>query len=207
MYRRFPLLLAALALIWAGGFFSSAMAAGKSRIPPELIKDVRSLELQRGEYILGAQLTEAQVALARKHPLPPTAEGTFRFMDGDIQVVAEEGSNIVIAISEYHREWTHKQVKDLIGAFTLGFGFPTAVAHGKTLYWFYSVDKRLLADHEYKDYVMQNGREGILATIKLQTGSFIEEDREKGKDKGDDSPDSAYYIIYSNPVLELFVHS
>lgn len=182
-------------------------AAAASRIPPQLVKDVRSLGLQRGPYVLGAVLTPKQLELAHRHALPPTADGTFRFKDGEIQVVAEKGSNVIIAISEYHPNWPHKKVKDLIGEFTLGFGFPTVVAHGKTLYWFYSVDKKLLVDQEYKDYVLQKGREGILATIKLQTGQFIEEDQGKGKDKGDDSPDSVYYVIYSNPILELFVHN
>lgn len=200
--RLSPLVLAALMLAVS----IPAVCGAESKIPKELLEDVRSIGLQRGAYTLGVPLTGRQAGLAAKSPLPSTAPGTFRFRDGELQVVAEEGSNIVLAISEYHPDWTRKKVKDLIGSFTLGFGFPTTSAHGKTLYWFYSADGKLLEEGSYKDYVVQHGRESIIATIKIQTGEYIFGDK-KGQEKDDQSPDTVYYIIYSNPMLEFFLNN
>ncbi len=183
----------------------SAASTVDSKIPQDLLKDVQALKLQRGNYVLGMPLTSEQLEVAKKYGLPKTAPGTFRFKDGELQIVAEEGSNIVIAISEYHPKWPKKQVKDLIGKFTLGFGFPTATAHGRTLYWFYSADGRLLEEVSYKDYVMEHGKYSVIATIKMQTGSLLLNQDSKQSKSMDDEPDSVYYVIYSNPILELFV--
>ena len=183
----------------------SAASTVDSKIPQDLLKDVQALKLQRGDYVLGMPLTSEQLEVAKKHGLPKTAPGTFRFKDGELQIVAEEGSNIVIAISEYHPKWTQKQVKDLVGEFTLGFGFPTATAHGRTLYWFYATDGRLLEEVSYKDYVMEHGKYSVIATIKMQTGSLLLNQDSKQSKSMDDEPDSVYYVIYSNPILELFV--
>ena len=182
-----------------------AASMDNSRIPLDLLKDVRTLRLQRGNYVLGMPLTSEQLKLAKKRSLSPTAPGTFRFKDGDLQIVAEEGSNIVIAISEYHPKWPKKQIKDLIGEFTLGFGFPTTTAHGRTLYWFYSADGRLLEEVNYKDYVLEHGKYSVIATIKMQTGSLLLKEDPKESKPVDDELDSVYYVIYSNPILELFV--
>ena len=178
----------------------------KSRIPAALLNDVRKAGLERGGYRLGFALTPEQAGKASANPLPGTAPGTFRFRDGDLQIVAEQGSNIVILISEYHDDWTVKATKGLIGSFTLGFGFPSATAHGRTLYWFYDANGRLLDESEYRDYVAQAGDNAVVATIKCQTGSFILSKTEAEKKTDTDNlPDSVYYLIYSNPLLKLFV--
>lgn len=175
----------------------SIACAGESRIPDSLIKDIQKLDLGRAGYRLCYPLTGEQLKKAKEHSLPPTADGTFRFKDGDLQIVAEKNSNLVILISEYHKEWSRKAIKDLVGSFTLGYGFPTATAHGQTLYWFFSADGELLDENNYKDYIIQNGNGSVIATIKVQTASFLRNERDKGKayDSSSHEPDSGYYLI------------
>ncbi len=197
-----------LALVVCLILVSASIAwAGESRIPDSLIKDIQKLDLGRGGYRLCHPLTEEQLRKAKEQSLPPTADGTFRFKDGDLQIVAEEDSNLVILISEYHKVWSRKAIKDLVGSFTLGYGFPTTTAHGQTLYWFFSADGELLDENNYKDYISQNGNGSVIATIKVQTASFLRNERDKGKgyDSSSDEPDSGYYLIYSGPILEMFV--
>ncbi|OCC14253.1 hypothetical protein DBT_2325 [Dissulfuribacter thermophilus] len=191
------LILVSVSIVWAG----------ESRIPDSLIKDIQKLDLGRAGYRLCYPLSEEQLRKAEEQSLPPTAEGTFRFKDGDLQIVAEKDSNLVILISEYHKVWSRKAIKDLVGSFTLGYGFPTTTAHGQTLYWFFSADGELLDENNYKDYITQNGNGSVIATIKVQTTSFLRSERDKGKGDGvsSDEPDSGYYLIYSSPILEMFV--
>lgn len=186
--------------------------AGAGRIPDELIRDLQKLNLGKNEYKLGFPLTSAQLKTARENALPQTVEGTFRFKDGDLQVVAETDTNLVILISEYHDNWKKGAIKKLISEFTLEYGLPTTTAHGQTIYWFFSADGELLDEDNYRKYVEMAGKNAVIAAIKLKTSSFLESSKGLGgaaasgtDDARDDQPDSGYYLIYSNPLLELFV--
>ena len=180
----------------------------RGSIPEELIKEIREMDLGRDGYRLCVPLTEEQWTKARANSLPPTVDRTVRFKDGDLQIVADAESGMVLLISEYHKVWPSKKLKDVIGEFTLAYGFPTTTAHGTTYYWFFSAEGELLNEDNYYNYLRTHGKDSIIATIKVQSGSIGSGERKKDNLADDkDIPDSGYYLIYSNPILELYASS
>jgi len=173
--------------------FSSACSSDKLS---NLLGQVETLNISRGDYTLGKKLTDGQRAIALKHPVEAANPWTFKFKDGDLYVIADKTTNRVVILYERYEATTIKQVQALVGSLSLDFGDPTVMAHDKIIYWVFGPEGKLTRE-QYKKAKKADGKLNILATVKLNSSLKIMGDSTRS-DK-----DSVYYIISSEPVLKL----
>jgi hypothetical protein len=165
-----------------------------------LTADVLALGLGEGDYVIGAPLTEAQAVEARKNLMADAYPGTIQFPGGDFVVVAEEKTNLVLAVYQRREDVGADEVRQMVGGLMTRFGEPTTMAHEKLIYWAFGSQGKI--DQEAYDQAKAVGEIEILATVKFN--STI------GVSPGMDSENTAetgviYYIITSEPLLKMFV--
>lgn len=172
-----------------------------------LAADVAALELGFGEYVLGGTLTSAQKTLARKNSIPKTLEGTIKFSDGDIYVVAKSDDGMILGIYKEYGEAAREDVKALIGHLMMQFEEPTTMAHDKLMYWAFDKNGKLSGD-EY-DFSKQTGDMDLIATVKFQSSQPIKPDMPPQEGTKEQEPakekTSVYVIISSNPLSRIFL--
>lgn len=182
-------------------------AASGAEEMKRLAADVAALELGFGEYILGGTLTSGQKTLARQNAIPKTLEGTIKFSDGDIYVVAKSDDGMILGIYKEYGEATREVVKELVGDLMMRFEEPTTMAHDKLIYWAFDKNGKLGED-EF-DFSKQTGDMDLIATVKFQSSKPIQPDapsqeEEKGEEPAKEKP-SVYVIISSNPLSRIFL--
>lgn len=164
---------------------------------PQLYQQVVSLDLHRKGYTLGAPLTPAQQKVAFSHLAVDAAPGTYKFMDGDLAVVADAHSHRVILIFEKFKDVPAQTVHNLVGSLFMDYGEPTTAAHDKIIYWAYG-NKKKISSQRFQEAKDKKQALKILATVKLNSSLRVQ---------GDDATDKngdVYYIISSPPVLKYF---
>ena len=157
---------------------------------------VERLNISRGEYTLGKELTDSQKATALKHPEEAANPLTFKFKDGDLYVVAEKTADRVLILYERYEAATLKKVQALVGSLTLDFGDPTVMAHDKIIYWAFGPEGKL-SEKQYRNDKDVHKKLNILATVKLNSDMKIVGKSDLSK------VGNIYYIISSDPVLKL----
>jgi len=162
----------------------------------DLLGQVETLNISRQGYILGKALTDGQRATALKHPVEAANPWTFKFRDGDLNVVADKATDRVVIIYERYEATTIKKVQALVGALYLDFGDPTVMAHDTIIYWVFGPEGKLTRE-QYKKAKKADGKLNILATVKLNSSIKIIGDSTRSGEG------SVYYIISSEPVLKL----
>ncbi len=161
-----------------------------------LLVQVERLNISRGDYTLGKVLTDGQRAIAQKHPEDAANPWTFKFKDGDLNVVADKATDRVVILYERKESTTIKKVQALVGALYLDFGDPTVMAHDTIIYWVFGPEGKLTRE-QYKKAKKAGGKLNILATVKLNSSMKIMGDSTRSGEG------SVYYIISSEPVLKL----
>jgi len=162
-----------------------------------LYDQVLSLNLGRNGYTLGAPLTPAQEETAVSHLVEGATPGTYKFMDGNLSVVADAVSHRVMLLFEKFNDVSGQAVHDLVGSLFMDYDEPTTSAHDKIVYWAYDI-KGKISSQQFQEAKSQKKHLDILATVKLNSTLEVlgeKLDREKG---------NVYYIISSSPVLEHF---
>lgn len=173
-----------------------------------LAAEVAALELGFGEYILGATLTSAQKTLAKQNTIPKTLEGTIKFNDGDIYVVAKSDDGMILGIYKEYGEATREDIKELVGELMMQFEEPTTMAHDKLIYW--AFDKNGKIGEDEFDLSKQTGETDLIATVKFQSSQPIKPDappaqEEKKGEQPVKEKTSVYVIISSNPLSRIFL--
>ena len=162
-----------------------------------LYDQVLSLHLGRNGYTLGAPLTPAQEETAVSHLVEGATPGTYKFMDGNLSVVADAATHRVMLLFEKFNDVSGQAVHDLVGSLFMDYDEPTTSAHDKIVYWAYDI-KGKISSQQFQEAKSQKKGLDILATVKLN--STLEVLGEKlATEKG-----NVYYIISSSPVLKHF---
>jgi hypothetical protein len=178
--------------------------AAMSRIGAE----VAALKLGFGGYVLGRNLSPEQQAAARKNPVANALEGTHKFQDGEVFVVVQNNTDMVIGIYKENDAASREEVKKMVGDLMMRFKEPTTMAHDKLIYWAFDKDGRISED--LFDQARQSGGKEVLATVKFSSsvpvfqGTESENDEKKEAVK-DEEPAAIYAIITSNPLSKIVV--
>jgi hypothetical protein len=167
-----------------------------------LAASVLALGLGEQEFVIGSTLTAAQIELARGNLIAETYPGTIKFPSGDIVVVADEESHLVLAIYERREEIRADDVKEMVGQLMTRYGEPTTMAHGTLIYWAFGPSGRIDAE-TYADS-KTTGTIDILATVKFS--STLAVNPGMGNDNMEEIG-TIYYIIASDRLLNSYLAS
>lgn len=170
--------------------------------------EVAALQLGLGDYFIGQILSGDQKKIARKNVIHKTINGTYKFQDGDLFVVAGKKTDMVIGIYKQNTEASREEVKKMVGELMMQFEEPTTTAHDKLIYWAFGKDGRISED--LFDLARESGGEDVLATVKFSSSLPIAQDSvpEKGEKKDavkDDESSSIYVMINSIPLSKIFL--
>ena len=195
--KRLMIVLGSLLCLWSA-VGAAEESAGPDQMP--LAAAVLQLELGEGGFLIGAPLTADQLQQARDGLLDDAYPGTIKFASGAVFVVADEKTNMVLAVFQRREEVRVDDVKQMVGQLMARYGEPTTMAHDTLIYWAYGSGGRIDED-AYSD-AKTAGKIDILATVKfssslkLSPGMSNENSEETG---------TIYYIITSDQLLERFV--
>ncbi len=176
---------------------------------------VASLKIGTNGYILGKKLTVEQLKIAKKNAIKKAVEGTYKFSDKDLFVIATKSDDRVIVMYKSYDNVDNKEAKGLFGSAMLNFGDPTAFAHDKLVYWSYDKDGKQISEEDmkaFKEKVKKQDKSSTLveslkpeavvkkydpyATIKLSCSKEITNKELIYTDA------SAYLIYSSNKLIE-----
>ncbi len=191
-------------------FFTGPVQAEDTALAMQRIgQEVAGLNLGFGDYVLGRTLNAEQQLLAEKNRIAKSVAGTIKFQDGDIFVIAQSDTFMVLGIYRQYANAALQQVKNTVGDLMLRFNEPTTMAHDKLIYWAYNKEG-LIAQDEY-DFVKKAGDSNIIATVKFSSTSTIfpdpdpdPEEKEQKKDQQEQTSD-IYVMITSNPLSKIFL--
>jgi hypothetical protein len=166
-----------------------------------LAASVRELGLGEGGFVIGAPLTGAQIEVAKDNLLADAYPGTIKFAAGEVSIVAEEKSHLVLAVFRRREEVPAADVTQMVGGLMGRFGEPTTMAHGKMIYWAYGSSGKI--DGGAYEEAKATGEIDILATVKFSSSL----DLNPGLDEGStEEAATIYYIITSDRLLNQFVN-
>ena len=160
--------------------------------------EVAKLELGFGDYVLGRSLTDEQKDIATQNPIKKSLQGTYKFLDGEIYVIAADDNDVVLGVYQHYPKSTMAEIKKIVGSLMFEYGEPTATAHDKMIYWTYNESGRI--DQETFEIAKDSGGAKSLATIKFSSSEMF-----SGEPKEEEPPISAYLMITSDPLSKLFL--
>jgi len=140
----------------------------------ELQDRVAAFELGLGDYIVGKKINADQLEILKKDHNYKAYAGTVKFKDGDIFVIVDKDSKVVIAVYQRNEKANKEDFKNTISQLMMEYGEPTAEAHGKTIYWNYGEDG-LISEELLRTATAQGKLETlpVLATIKFTSTENI----------------------------------
>ncbi len=168
----------------------------------ELVARVRALGLGIGEYRIGSRLSSDQMLRARENALPEAYPGTIKFASGEVRIVVDAESGLVLAIYERREEAQAADVRRMIGYLMGTFGEPTIMAHDKLVYWAFDQAGRI--DQATYEQARAVGGMEILATVKFSSDLVVQPGL---NDEDMAETGTIYYIIASDRLLDSFVGS
>ncbi|HID96597.1 MAG TPA: hypothetical protein EYP57_00135 [Thermodesulfobacteriaceae bacterium] len=198
--RKISAFLTISILVFTFAECASGKKTGNSGADPDrdrLIQAVKQLHLGLDGYFLCEPLTEKQLDIARSNAVKKSYPGTMKFKDGDLFVVADTSSGIILALYEHRKDVLPWELKNLVGGLMLTFGDPTTMAHEKVIYWAYNSKGRISEETFTK--AKKTGKIDILATVKLNSSQEIMKTASEGNQTSD-----VYFIVTSEPVLKFF---
>jgi len=171
--------------------FAHATVAGTIH---DLADDVVRLRLGLDGYVVGALLDQTQSSWAQENLVADPYPGTYKFQDGDVFVVADNNTDMVLAIYRQFDSLSAKKLQDLVSDLMLEFGEPTTMAHDKIIYWAFGKKGRITED-TYLDS-KKSGNLEVMATVKLNSTEKFQV-----VTLGDQQTAEAYLLISSEPIL------
>lgn len=140
----------------------------------ELQKSVAALELGMDAYVIGKELTKEQQEISSKDDNYKAYPGTKKFKDGDLFVIADEKSHVIVAVYKRNTKATHDDFKQTVSSLMMQYGEPTAEAHGKTIYWNFGPEG-FIPEELYRTVKSEGKLESltILATVKFHSSENV----------------------------------
>ena len=144
---------------------------------------------------------------AQNNSIAKSVAGTIKFQDGEISVIAQNDTFMVLGIYKYYPGIVRQQMKKTIGDLMLRFNEPTTMAHGKLIYWVYNRGG-LITQDEY-ELVKKAGDTGSIATVKFSSTATIfpgpAADAAPQENDEEESTSDIYVMIISNPLAKIFL--
>ncbi len=172
----------------------------------ELQKKIASFKLGFGSYVVGEKLSVEQQAVAQKNANYKSYPGTIKFNDQGIFVIADQETQVVIAIYKRNKEVVKEDFKKMVGDLMFRFGEPTAEAHGKTIYWNYGPDG-LISEELYRTAKGAGKLETliVLATVKFNSSQNVDvlamDMQKKGQEEEKTEVTSDNYVMIQSDML------
>ncbi len=184
-----------------------AMASKQNKT--DLVEQVVALNLGVNGYVIGQKLTSDQKKNGGKNIEPGAYEGTYKFRDNNVVVVADKKTDRVLALYRQKKDADKLQLKAMVVELMDTFGEPTVLAHDKILYWAFNKYGAVSEDDFNKaKKVNQTPNLDILATVKLNSDFEITPDAQGDDTKEEQSKrekGTVYYIITSDPLVQQFM--
>ncbi len=168
------LLLAVFLAFFVSGASPCHAVDYKAMSKEDLQKKVASFSLGLDSYIVGKSLNTTQLETAKKDKDYKAYPGTVKFKDGDVFVIIDEKTNVVIAVYKRNKKANKNDFKVTISELMMQYGEPTTEAHGKTIYWNYGEDG-FISEDLYRSVKSQGLLETlvILATVKFTSSENV----------------------------------
>ena len=164
-----------------------------------LAAKVATLELGMDGYTIGHKLTPVQKKIASENISNDSYEGTYKFKDGDLFIIAAQNDDTILAVFQRNDEANMEQAKLMVSSLMLLYGEPTTMAHDKLIYWAYGGDGKI-PEETYNKLRANNEPLDILATVKFNSSFEI-----TGEDPVKDETGVNYFIISSDPLTQEFI--
>lgn len=173
-----------------------------------LAMEVEKLSLGFGGYKLGSTLSPKQKEFAAAHLQEKSLEGTYKFRDENVFVVAGKDSDTVLGMYKEYSKATETEARAVIGELMMRFHEPTTMAHEKIIYWAYGKNGRISKEEFGKG--KQEEASEVLGIVKLTSSESIaglSSNHDGGAGgKGSAGPVSEIYVIISSdPLSRLFL--
>jgi hypothetical protein len=196
-YKNFPktMLQVLLSLMLAILLPAGTTAAAAS----DLGAQVAALDLGMNGYVIGARLTEAQKEIAAAETVADSYEGTFKFRDRDLFIIAAVNDDTILALYQRNDETNMDGARRIVSGLMGLFGEPTTMAHDKLIYWAYTADGKI-PEETYTKLRDDNTPAHILATVKFNSSFEITAENFDPENTG-----SVYFIITSDPLVREFI--
>jgi len=168
------LLLAFFLAFFVSGVSPCHAVDYKAMSKEDLQQKVASFGLGLDSYVVGKKLNATQLETAKKDKDYKAYPGTVKFKDGDIFVITDEKTNVVIAVYKRNKKADKDDFKVTISELMMQYGEPTTEAHGKTIYWNYGEDG-FISEDLYRSVKSQGLLETlvILATVKFTSSENV----------------------------------
>jgi len=183
-----PLMLAILLPVGAAAAMGSDLGAR-----------VAALDLGMHGYVIGARLSGTQKDGAEQHAVSDSYEGTYKFRDGDLFIIAATDDDTILAIYSRSDEADMDGARMMISGLMGLYGEPTVMAHDKQIYWAYA-DTGKITEEAYLQIKESNTPADILATVKFSSSFELTAEDPDGRQTG-----AIYYIITSDPLVRQFI--
>lgn len=172
-----------------------------------LAAEVAALNLGFEKYNLGSKLTEQQKLFADNNRINKSLDGTYKFKDGDVFVVAKADDDTVLGIYKEYNGIARDQVRAIVGDLMMRFNEPTTIGHDKLIYWAFDKNGRI-PDDVYSMLKKSSGAD-VLGLVKFSSTLPItgekEEETEEVENKAEEKNSSVYVIVSSDPLSKLFL--
>lgn len=171
-------------------------------------KEVAALHLGFGEYYLGQTLGGQLKEKAEKNAISKTIKGSYKFQDGELYIVADKATDMVLGIYKENTMASQDDMKKMVGELMMQFEEPTTMAHDKMIYWAFGKNGHI--SEELFDESRSTGGESVLATVKFSSSRAIvpspaPETKEKEDVAAKEEPASIYVMVSSNPLSKIFL--
>ncbi len=140
----------------------------------DLQKRIAAFDLGLDSYVVGKALNADQLVTSKKDRDYKAYSGTVKFKDGNVFVIIDAQSNVVIAVYKRNKKANKNDFKVMISGLMLQYGEPTTEAHGKTIYWNYGEDG-FITEELYRTVKSQGQLESlvVLATVKFTSSENV----------------------------------
>ncbi len=175
-------------------FVIAAAQSGVAGTTNDPADAVARLRIGLNGYVVGALLNQTQNSRAKENLVEDPYPGTYKFKDGDIFVVADTSTGMVLAIYQLFESVSAEKLQELVSDLMREFGEPTAMAHEKIIYWAYG-KKGKISEDAYLDS-KKTGNLEVMVTVKLNSSVEFQ-----GVIAGDQQNAEVYLLISSGPIL------
>lgn len=166
-----------------------------------LASEVASLELGMNGYTIGTKLSAEQKKISSTHLLNDAYEGTYKFSDGELNIVVAQQDDTVLALYQRNEgagvDQTRKMISGLMGM----YGEPTAMAHDKLIYWAYNGAGKI-PEESYENSRKEGAKLEVLATVKFNSTFSIADENTAEQENG-----TIYFIISSDRLTAEFMEN
>lgn len=171
-YKTFLLVL--FFVLSVSGVSNSQAVDYKAMSKADLQKKIAAFDLGMDSYVVGKKLNADQHTTSQKDRNYKAYPGTVKFKDGDVYVIIDEESDVVIAVYTRNKKANKNDFKEMISGLMMEYGEPTTEAHGKTIYWNYGEDG-FISEELFRSVKSQGELKNliVLATVKFTSSENV----------------------------------